>query len=143
MSLIFLNYICSWKTLTLWNYLLEGNIPKNWNYFFEHNKHELFKISKMLETSTHIFPKVFRSFINPSIVILGQDPYHNGSAVGYCFSVLPGNNINPSLNNIYTELKNNGYEITKNGILNHWVDQGCFMLNTSLTLSRFSYRILV
>lgn len=43
----------------------------------------------------------------------GQDPYHNGSAVGLCFSVKKGNDINPSLLNIYKELENCGYTIYK------------------------------
>ena len=101
-------------------------------------------ISKELEveakTST-IYPeinKVFRAFIpldKIKVVILGQDPYHNGSAVGLCFSVLPGNKVNPSLKNIYTELKNEGYSPVENGILTHWA-KNCCMLNTALTVRK-------
>ena len=39
------------------------------------------------------------------VVILGQDPYHNEhQAHGLCFSVQPGEEVPPSLVNIYQEL---------------------------------------
>ena len=39
------------------------------------------------------------------VVILGQDPYHNEhQAHGLCFSVQPGEEVPPSLINIYQEL---------------------------------------
>ena len=42
---------------------------------------------------------------NVKAVILGQDPYHEpGQAHGMCFSVKPGVEIPPSLQNIYQEL---------------------------------------
>lgn len=38
------------------------------------------------------------------VLLLGQDPYHNvNQAHGLSFSVLPGNDIPPSLVNIYKE----------------------------------------
>jgi uracil-DNA glycosylase len=67
-----------------------------------------------------------------------MDPYHNGSAVGYCFSVLPGNRINPSLRNMYNELKQEGYFPVENGVITHWADQGCLLLNTALTVEKGS-----
>ena len=40
------------------------------------------------------------------VVILGQDPYHEpGQAHGLCFSVRPGVEIPPSLENIFRELQ--------------------------------------
>ena len=40
------------------------------------------------------------------VVILGQDPYHEpGQAEGLSFSVKPGIDIPPSLQNIYKELE--------------------------------------
>jgi uracil-DNA glycosylase len=136
------NYL--WEEMTLWEYLKEGNIPSHWKNFFIENQQTLFNISQnlLLKNTQKIYPpinKVFRAFIplkKIKVVILGQDPYHNGSAVGYCFSVLSGNSINPSLMNIYKELKNEGYDITKDGNLTHWVNQGCFLLNTALTVEK-------
>ncbi len=70
------------------------------------------------------------------VVILGQDPYHNfGQAHGLCFSVKPGVAVPPSLQNIYTELKNDvGTYIPDNGCLIKWAKQGVLMLNTVLTV---------
>jgi len=69
-------------------------------------------------------------------VILGQDPYHNfNQAHGLCFSVLPGNDIPPSLKNIYKELHDElGCSFPDNGYLKKWADEGVLMLNTVLTV---------
>ena len=144
-ALYFNNKHYLWKDMSLMDFLIEGNVPSKWKQFFEDNEKHLTDISEKLgkESPDSIYPpinQVFRSFIpldKIRVVILGQDPYHNGSAVGYCFSVLPGNRINPSLKNIYKELKQSGHDdIKEDGILNHWVDQGCFMLNTALTVEK-------
>lgn len=74
-------------------------------------------------------------FNNLKVVLLGQDPYHNGSATGLCFDVKFGNKINPSLQNIYKELENEGYYPTKDGNLEHWAKQGILLLNTALTVA--------
>lgn len=44
-------------------------------------------------------------FDDVKVVILGQDPYHGpGQANGLCFSVNPGIDIPPSLQNIFKEI---------------------------------------
>ena len=70
------------------------------------------------------------------VVILGQDPYHEpGQAHGMCFSVRPGVEIPPSLQNIYQELHDDlGCDIPDNGYLMKWAGQGVFLLNTVLTV---------
>lgn len=70
------------------------------------------------------------------VVILGQDPYHEpGQAHGMCFSVRPGVEIPPSLQNIYQELHDDcGCDIPDNGYLMKWARQGVFLLNTVLTV---------
>lgn len=134
----------SWKEMTLQEYIDEGNIPMTWEPFFNRDDIKLLlkEISeKLASEETTIYPdlnNLFRAFIpldKIKGVILGQDPYHNSSAVGYCFSVKPGNEINPSLLNIYKELERSGYSPVRNGILLSWVDQGMFMLNTALTVA--------
>lgn len=151
----FVDDVYDWKTLTLWNYLNSGHIPSSWNNFFtrEDVQEDLRTISlelqkEVMEDKVTIFPalhNVFRAFIplnKIKVVILGQDPYHSGtdttncSAVGYCFSVRPGNDINPSLRSIYKELENEGFSTVRNGDLTHWAKQGCMMLNTALTVAR-------
>ena len=73
---------------------------------------------------------------NVKVVILGQDPYHEiGQAHGLCFSVKPGVEIPPSLQNIYQELHDDlGCTIPNNGYLVKWAKQGVLLLNTVLTV---------
>lgn len=70
------------------------------------------------------------------VVILGQDPYHEpGQAHGLCFSVRPGVEVPPSLENIYKELHDDlGCKIPNNGYLVKWAGQGVLLLNTVLTV---------
>lgn len=70
------------------------------------------------------------------VLILGQDPYHNEhQAHGLSFSVLPGNDAPPSLQNIYKELRDDiGCYIPNNGYLEKWAKQGVLLLNTVLTV---------
>lgn len=75
------------------------------------------------------------------VIIVGQDPYHtvkNGvpQAVGASFSVRRDAPLQPSIRNIYEELKNEyGDEFTppKHGDLRGWARQGVLLLNTCLT----------
>jgi uracil-DNA glycosylase len=91
-----------------------------------------------------VFPhpsKVFRAFelVKPSevrVVILGQDPYHTpGVADGLAFSSLPGNQIPPSLQNMFKEIESE-FNITckKNPDLTRWAKQGVLLLNASLSV---------
>ncbi|MBR2349267.1 MAG: uracil-DNA glycosylase [Clostridia bacterium] len=76
------------------------------------------------------------SYQDTSVVIIGQDPYHNpGEAHGMCFSVKPGVKVPPSLVNIYKELNADlGTYIPNNGYLVSWAEQGVLLLNTILTV---------
>jgi uracil-DNA glycosylase len=69
-------------------------------------------------------------------VILGQDPYHGpGQAHGLSFSVKPGIDVPPSLQNMYKELRDDlGCTIPKHGYLKHWAEQGVLLLNAVLTV---------
>ncbi|MCR4959984.1 MAG: uracil-DNA glycosylase [Lachnospiraceae bacterium] len=75
---------------------------------------------------------------NIKVVILGQDPYHEpGQAHGMCFSVKPGIQTPPSLQNMYKEIREEyGYDIPNNGYLVKWAQQGVLLLNTVLTVRR-------
>ena len=70
------------------------------------------------------------------VVIIGQDPYHEpGQAHGLSFSVKPGIEIPPSLQNIYKELQDDcGCYIPNNGYLVKWAEQGVLLLNAVLTV---------
>lgn len=73
---------------------------------------------------------------NIKIVILGQDPYYadKQQANGIAFSVNSDVRIPPSLRNIFKEAYKERNYLPKCGDLTHWVEQGVFMLNTSLTV---------
>lgn len=70
------------------------------------------------------------------VLLLGQDPYHDeNQAHGLSFSVIPGQKIPPSLQNIYKELHDDiGCEIPNHGYLKKWAEQGVLLLNTVLTV---------
>jgi uracil-DNA glycosylase len=79
------------------------------------------------------------SYFSPteiSVVILGQDPYHeHGQAHGLSFSVQPDIPIPPSLRNIFVERENDiGLQPPTHGTLTPWAQQGVLLLNTSLTV---------
>ncbi|MBO0637290.1 uracil-DNA glycosylase [Pantoea agglomerans] len=72
-----------------------------------------------------------------NVVILGQDPYHGPhQAHGLAFSVLPGVQVPPSLQNIYKELMQDipGFQKPNHGFLERWAKQGVMLLNTVLTV---------
>ena len=109
----------------------------------EYYKQLFYFVKKEYETR-QIFPPaedIFNAFhATPfhkvKVLLLGQDPYHNiGQAHGMSFSVLPGQETPPSLQNIYKELETdcNCY-IPNNGYLKKWADQGVLLLNTVLTV---------
>lgn len=94
------------------------------------------------ERLTHtIYPEqqdVFNAYLHTPydkvrVVILGQDPYHNGAADGLAFSSKRPNFIPQSLRNIFKEI---GYESVKTPSLYRWAEQGVLLLNTCLTVRK-------
>jgi uracil-DNA glycosylase len=75
-------------------------------------------------------------FERVSVVILGQDPYHDdGQAHGLAFSVRAGVKQPPSLVNIFKELESDlGVPRPRSGNLEGWARQGVLLLNASLTV---------
>lgn len=123
-----------------------GNIHSSWEHFFneESNKEYFIKLNGIIDdeyskcvcypTKENIF-KAFGCDLNEiKVVILGQDPYHDGSANGLAFSTNSGK-FPASLRNIANELKN---EYSKDCLLSsdltHWAEQGVLLLNTALTV---------
>lgn len=120
-----------------------------WKAFFsrpdiqEHISRISEKLKEKANNGIIIYPEiyqVFRTFsLSPEkidLVLLGQDPYHDGNATGLCFSIPKGSKLNPSLRNIYVELKNEGYNPVENGDISYLLDRGVFMLNTALTVEK-------
>lgn len=105
---------------------------------------ELYNFVKEEYSKTVVYPPaddIFNAFhFTPlsevKVLILGQDPYHNvNQAHGLSFSVKPGEDIPPSLKNIYQELHDdmNCY-VPNNGFLEKWAKEGVLLLNTVLTV---------
>lgn len=105
---------------------------------------ELYNFVKDEYSKTVVYPPaddIFNAFhFTPlskvKVLILGQDPYHNvNQAHGLSFSVKPGEDIPPSLQNIYKELNEElGCYIPNNGYLEKWAREGVLLLNTVLTV---------
>jgi uracil-DNA glycosylase len=82
------------------------------------------------------------NFNNVNVVIIGQDPYFKfesadiPQAMGLSFSVPNGANIPSSLRNIYKNLEKYKHinKSPDSGNVEKWANQGCFMMNTSLTV---------
>jgi uracil-DNA glycosylase len=72
------------------------------------------------------------------VVIIGQDPYHGpNQAHGLSFSVPNGVALPPSLLNIYKEVSADlNIQMSRNGDLTAWADQGVLLLNAILTVER-------
>jgi len=75
-------------------------------------------------------------FDEVKVVIVGQDPYHEkGQANGLCFAVDEGITKPPSLVNIFQEIETDlGRKPHADSTLLHWVNQGVFLLNATLTV---------
>lgn len=149
MNIIFKDDPYDYKILSLEEFITH-NTPSGWKEFFSLNtvKNILHSISNnLLESSKKeiIYPSmdnIFRAFYETKeedvkVVIIGQDPYHNGSAVGLAFSVPSGVTLNPSVVNIKKEVQNCGYETDpKSGNLFSWARQGVLLINTALTVEK-------
>ncbi|CAB60520.1 Uracil-DNA glycosylase [Caenorhabditis elegans] len=122
-----------------WSKLLEEEFKKGY----------ISKIEKFLNSEVNkgkqVFPpptQIFTTFnLLPfdeiSVVIIGQDPYHDDNqAHGLSFSVQKGVKPPPSLKNIYKELESDieGFKRPDHGNLLGWTRQGVFMLNATLTV---------
>lgn len=122
---------------TDWNPILRGEFAKPyWQDLqqFVHDERSRFNVYPPHEevfAALHLTP-----FSAVKVLILGQDPYHGpGQAHGLCFSVRPGVQIPPSLQNIYVEMESDlGIPPADHGCLTSWAEQGVLLLNTSLTV---------
>lgn len=97
----------------------------------EYDTHVIYPPANDIFNAFHLTP-----LSDVKVLILGQDPYHEvNQAHGLCFSVLPGNDTPPSLQNIYKELNDDlGCYVPNNGYLEKWAKQGVLLLNTVLTV---------
>lgn len=90
-----------------------------------------------VEENVVVYPEpdnVFRALkmpTEPKVIIVGQDPYHNGNADGLAFSCKE--KVSPSLRVILKSLEL-PYENGKPYTLEHWQEAGIVLLNTALTV---------
>jgi len=80
-------------------------------------------------------------FDSVQVVILGQDPYHDGSATGLAFDNSVAKKPSPSLRNILKEVaEDTGEKPTPKVLsyLEHLPTQGVLLLNTALTVEKGS-----
>jgi len=86
----------------------------------------------------HLIFKVFSMPVdNIKVVLLGQDPYYDGSAIGLAFAVKQETKTPYSLRIIFESIQEEykiNQEIPKD--LSIWVEQGVFLLNTALTVEK-------
>lgn len=114
----------------------------------ELNQDRLQKLNTEILTSCVFYPKkenIFRVFEMPvtdiKVVILGQDPYYSPNlANGLAFAINENMKVPASLQNIQKELINSQasslhtVHAGKWQTLEHWKEQGVFLLNTALTV---------
>lgn len=118
-----------------------------WKQFKRPYMKKLRRYVRKRRSETTVYPEdtktVFRAFRETQldevkVVILGQDPYHDGSADGLAFSNSGGtmDNISPSLKNILKEVENDvGFKSpAPDPDLSRWAEQGVLLLNTALTV---------
>lgn len=74
------------------------------------------------------------SFEQTKVCLVGQSPYHDGSATGMSFS--SNNKITPSLQVIFRELGYEFNQVRTNPDLSDWANQGVLLLNAALTTTR-------
>lgn len=128
--------------------LAEQDPPPDWVDIFQLALPEIRHATNIISQMGPFFPEVnlvFTAFdrcpFPPKVVIIGQDPYHsvdngNPQACGMAFSTRKGCPIQPSLINIYKELKLEypEFSIPSHGDLTKWANQGVLLLNTCLTV---------
>jgi uracil-DNA glycosylase len=124
-------------------------VPTGWEPVFEQAEVKIrlemldYQIRNTVLIERHVYPppeQVFRALKEMSpdevqVVIIGQDPYHNGNAEGLAFSVPADRKLNPSLTVILEAVKAQGGTVRPNfGSLTHWSEQKVLLLNTALTV---------
>jgi len=112
------------------------------------NKTRMQKLARRIARERNlikIYPEkedVFRAYkLTPyakvRVVIVGQDPYHNGQADGLAFSSR-GERTPKSLLNIFKEVGNSTGKLPNYNQpdLTRWATQGVFLINTALTVPK-------
>lgn len=103
------------------------------------------KVLADIKAGKEIYPTdPFRAFRlctidDVKVVILGQDPYHDGKADGLAFSIKSNIKFSgeTSLSRILREYCNDlGFNYPKTNELTEWAERGVLLLNTTLTVEK-------
>jgi uracil-DNA glycosylase len=120
-----------------WAKILKSEFEKDYFKELKSRLDDLYLKKTCYPTKENIFSS-FRNctFNSLKVVILGQDPYHGiNQANGLAFSVNKGQNLPPSLNNIFKEISiDMNTNVRNNGDLIDWSKQGVLLLNSVLTV---------
>jgi uracil-DNA glycosylase len=143
---------CTWENTSLEEFVYKySGMPIYYKTFFDRSdvKEEIQKISnhinQEIQNGEIVYPcidQVFRALGLPvksiKVLLLEQDPYHNGNACGLAFSIENKDSvINPSLKNIIKECENCYFDmVQESGDLSLWTTQGVMLLNTALTVRK-------
>lgn len=126
--------------------LMEERLGSSWyeqlEHFIESSEFVIMRnrlISESIDNIVYPEPKIaYRAFSlcnfkNTKVVILGQDPYHDGNANGLAFST--DGNLTPSLRVIHSALSKE-YNIPwwRGSDFSDLADQGVLLLNTALSV---------
>ena len=108
--------------------------------FLSEHSQELEEIDCKIDYTKTVYPSKeyrFRALEEcpvPRVVILGQDPYHDGSADGLAFSS-SSSKFPKSLINIKKTLEEQGYSLSSPN-LSSWAKQGVLLINTSFSVEK-------
>ena len=120
-----------------WDQVLQGEFEKDYYVKLRAFLKDEYATQTVYPSMYDIF-NAFKTtpYAETRVVIIGQDPYYRpGQAHGMCFSVRPGTALPPSLKNIYKEISDDiGVQMSLNGYLKPWAEQGVLLLNTVLTV---------
>lgn len=119
--------------------------PEFWESSYMTN---LLKLLSQRYKQATVFPEqkdIFKAFKlcrvkNFKVLILGQDPYPDGSATGLAFANKDKIKLSPSLQKMYETIERDCYDglkIVFDESLETWAEQGVLLLNTALTIEKF------
>lgn len=122
-----------------WNNLLASEFEQE--YFLKlvsYIKSER-KLHTIYPKPEELFNCLNTAYIDTKVVLIGQDPYFNGEAHGYAFSVKESIRIPPSLKHIIDAIEEscyNGFNIHYKTDLTYLAEQGVLLLNRILTVKK-------
>lgn len=118
-----------------WAELLDNNIIEATKRVFDKTNKE--RVGKTIYPRKTVVFKAFELLPQDvRVVILGQDPYHNGNANGRAFACKK--TLSPSLAEMFGAINRRTYlkDMNAKKSLEHWQEQGVLLLNTCLTVEK-------